>query len=104
MWALNSWLTTNMIKLFQSKKEQDLANLPELKSGSVFGVEVDFESKEYPILSLISHPFDFSQWERVHSASDHWISRGQAPIFSLLNDHKVEEKIKEFSQFRNFPY
>lgn len=56
----DSWLTTNMIKLFQSKKEQDLANLPELKSGSVFGVVVDFESKEYPILSLISYPFDFS--------------------------------------------
>lgn len=67
------WLTTNMIKLFQFEKDPNLTNLPELKSGPIFGGEVNFESKEYPVISLIRYTFDFSYWERTPSVSDHWV-------------------------------
>lgn len=69
----SGWLVTDMIKLYQSENEPDLPNLPEMKSAPIYGVEVDLASEDHPAISVIQYTFDFSEWSRLPSVSDHWI-------------------------------
>ncbi|CAH2714766.1 hypothetical protein BACCIP111895_01942 [Neobacillus rhizosphaerae] len=59
------WLTSNFIKLYQLEKDPDFSNNLGLKSGSLFGVEVDLLTNEYPVISLIRYTFDYSHWTKL---------------------------------------
>lgn len=69
----SGWIPTNFIKLYQLEKDPDFQGELELKSGSLFGVEVDMESNDYPIISLTRYTFDYTEWTKMPSISDHKI-------------------------------
>jgi hypothetical protein len=79
------WLTINSIKLYQIEKDPDLPSNLGLKSGSLFGVEVDLLSNEYPVISLIRYTFDYSHWTKLPSISDHWIFFGPFRYDNFFN-------------------
>lgn len=79
------WLTSNFIKLYQLEKDPDFPNDLGLKSGSLFGVEVDLLTNEYPVISLIRYTFDYSQWAKLPSISDHWIFFGPFRYDNFFN-------------------
>ncbi|PLR79794.1 hypothetical protein CVD25_22835 [Bacillus canaveralius] len=88
--ATNGWLTSNFIKLYQIENQTSILNLPEVREGYVYCVEVDLESdKGYPVISLAKLSYDFSQWTRVPSVSDHWIFND---IFHNYNNFIIDEK------------
>lgn len=68
------WLTSNFIKLFQVEKDSPLKHIENLRDGFIYGIEVDLEGEDnYPIISLTRYQFDFSEWSRIPTISDHWI-------------------------------
>ncbi|RHW37453.1 hypothetical protein D1B33_07880 [Lysinibacillus yapensis] len=70
----NGWLTSNFIKLYQIEKDPPLKHIQNLKEGFIYGIEVDLEGEDnYPIISLSRYQFDFSEWFRIPTTSDHWI-------------------------------
>jgi hypothetical protein len=79
------WLTSNFIKLYQLEKDPDFPTNLGLKSGSIFGIEVDLQAKEYPVISLIRYTFDYSQWIKLPSISDHWIFFGPFRYDNFFN-------------------
>ncbi|MEK4486920.1 hypothetical protein MHH81_15330 [Psychrobacillus sp. FSL H8-0484] len=68
------WLTSNFIKLYQEEKDSPLKHIQNLKDGFIYGIEVDLEGEDnYPTISLTRYQFDFSEWNRIPTISDHWI-------------------------------
>jgi hypothetical protein len=71
----DGWLLSNFIKVYQldgatAGNEQ----VPDLKDGAVFVVEIDLEGQEeYPEITLSRFQYDLSQWERMPAISDHWL-------------------------------
>lgn len=84
----SGWLTKNMIKIYQLEKDLNLSSLPDLKSGPIFGIEVDLNYKDYPIISLNRYTFDFNYWTRMPSVSEHWIFYGP---FRYEDSFSIEE-------------
>ncbi|WP_166030732.1 hypothetical protein [Neobacillus terrae] len=83
------WLTNNFIKLYQFENHTSLPNLPEVKEGPVYCVEVDLEGKDdYPEITLAKLTYDFSQWTKVPGVSDHWIFWD---IFRMTNSFEINE-------------
>ncbi|WP_419887607.1 hypothetical protein ACN6MT_19460 [Neobacillus niacini] len=79
------WLPTNFIKLYQLETDPDVPGELELKSGSLFGLEIDLESNDYPTISLTRYTFDYSKWTKMPSISDHWIFYGPFRYNNLFN-------------------
>ena len=70
----DGWLTNNFIKLYQVEKDSPLKHLQNLKEGFIFGIEIDLIGEEnYPTISLTRYHFDFSEWTRTPTISDHWV-------------------------------
>ncbi len=69
----DGWLTSNFIKLYQLERDSPLNHITSIKSGYLYGIEVDLEENEYPIISLIRYNFDYSGWTRIPAISDHWV-------------------------------
>ncbi|WP_312474456.1 hypothetical protein [Neobacillus sp.] len=84
------WLTSNFIKLYQLEKDPDFSNNLGLKSGSLFGVEVDLLTNEYPVISLIRYTFDYSHWTKLPSISDHWIFFGPFRYDNFFNIYEED--------------
>ncbi|MEH7440638.1 hypothetical protein V7182_24615 [Neobacillus drentensis] len=84
----DGWMPTNFIKLYQLDKDPDFPGELGLKSGALFGVEVDLLLNDYPTISLNRYTFDYSQWTRLPSISDHWVFWGP---FRNDNLFEIEE-------------
>jgi hypothetical protein len=84
----DGWLTTNFIKLYQLEKDPTLPNIPDMKEGYLYGIEVDLGEDDYPVISLIRYNFDYSDWTRMPGVSDHWIFWGP---FRMDNFFEINE-------------
>ncbi|MGE7673154.1 hypothetical protein ACQKMV_06150 [Lysinibacillus sp. NPDC094403] len=70
----DGWLTNNFIKLYQVEKDVPLIHIQNLKDGFIYGIEVDLEGENnYPTISLTRYQFDFSEWNKIPTISDHWV-------------------------------
>ncbi|RRJ66975.1 hypothetical protein EHV15_31645 [Paenibacillus oralis] len=71
----DGWLLSNFIKLYQLEGESaGNDQVPDLKDGPVFVVEIDLEGEEeYPQITLSRFHYDLSKWERMPAISDHWL-------------------------------
>ncbi|GMB09551.1 hypothetical protein [Thermolongibacillus altinsuensis] len=69
----DGWLISNFIKLYQLEKDPPLKNIPHMKGGYLYGIEIDLGENEYPIISLIRYNFDYSGRTRIPTVSDHWV-------------------------------
>jgi hypothetical protein len=71
----DAWLLRNMIKLYQMEGESaGNDNLPDLKDGDIFAVEIDLEGEEeYPEMTVSRFRFDLTKWNRLPSIADHWL-------------------------------
>lgn len=70
----DGWLTNNFIKLYQLEKDVPLKHIQNLKDGFIYGIEVDLEGENnYPTISLTRYQFDFSEWNKIPTISDHWV-------------------------------
>lgn len=69
----DGWLTSNFIKLYQLERDSPVNNITSIKDGYLYGIEVDLEENEYPIISLIRYKFDYSGWTKIPAISDHWV-------------------------------
>ncbi|MEC2056091.1 hypothetical protein I6J18_01910 [Peribacillus psychrosaccharolyticus] len=70
----DGWMTSDFIKLYQVENDPLSEKLPDLRTGSLFGVEIDLEGQEeYPTISLIRYTYDYSAWTRMPAVSDHWL-------------------------------
>lgn len=69
----DGWMTRNFIKLYQAKSDPTTEKVTDLRTGSLFGIEVDLEREEYPTISLIRYTYDYSTWTRMPGVSDHWL-------------------------------
>jgi hypothetical protein len=67
----DGWLTNDFIKLYQLKSDPDLHHIEGMKDGLVYGIEVDLDTYEYPVIALNIYDFDLSAWKNL-SVSDHW--------------------------------
>lgn len=86
----DGWLLSNFIKVYQM--EGDSAgneNVPDLKDGDVFVVEIDLEGEEeYPEITLSRFQYDLTKWERMPAISDHWLFHDP---YRLENHFDIEE-------------
>ncbi|TMV47037.1 hypothetical protein FE783_24285 [Paenibacillus mesophilus] len=86
----DGWLLSNFIKVYQV--EGDSAgndNVPDLKDGDVFVVEIDLEGEEdYPEISISRFQYDLTKWERMPSIADHWLFHDP---YRLENHFTIEE-------------
>lgn len=96
----SGWLTSNMIKLYQLEKDSSLPSLPDIKSGPVFGIEVDLNYKDYPVISLTRYTFDFTYWTRTPSVSDHWVFYGP---FRYDDSFSIEESNGNRNEHNSIP-
>lgn len=88
----NGWMTSNFIKLYQVENERKSERFPDLRTGALFGIEVDLEEQEYPVISLIRYSFDYSVWTRMPAVSDHWIFYGpfgESSFFEIIQKDDV---------------
>ncbi|MEK3796951.1 hypothetical protein MHI18_01635 [Peribacillus sp. FSL H8-0477] len=69
----NGWMITNFIKLYQVENDSVSEMIPDLRVGSLFGIEVILQDQEYPVISLIRYTFDYSVWIRMPAVSDFWV-------------------------------
>lgn len=69
-------MTSNFIKLYQLKTDPPLPNFSDLRDGYLFGVEVELEGEEYPLVSISRYSYDYDEWPRMPSPADHWIFYG----------------------------
>jgi hypothetical protein len=67
----DGWLTSNFIKLYQLEEDLPLNNVPNMRDGSIYGIEVDLRENEYPIISLIRYNFEYYGWTRMPAISYH---------------------------------
>lgn len=69
------WLLSNFIKIYQLEgTSAGNEQVPDLKDGAVFVVEIDLEGQEeYPEITLSRFQYDLSKWERMPAISDHWL-------------------------------
>jgi len=69
------WLLSNFIKIYQlDGASAGNEQVPDLKDGDVYVVEIDLEGQEnYPELTLSRFQYDLSMWERLPSIADHWL-------------------------------
>ncbi len=71
----NGWLTNNFVKLYQLEDKSMMANVPDLREGYMFCVEIELgeEDVNYPLITLSKFTFDYRSWSRLPGVSDHWI-------------------------------
>ena len=70
------WMTSNFIKLYQLKTDPPSPAFSDLRDGYLFGVEVELEGEEHPLVSIIRYSFDYNDWPRMPTPADHWIFYG----------------------------